>query len=95
MFHYDDNGNSPLRERALTDPANSIHSHLLATTGNVVEALLVKSCLHPLTASRVVKRIYTEYGVFEPNGYSFNVVGLADGISASDLVERRVPLLTK
>ena len=53
---------------------------------------LVKECSHALTARGVVKRIYTEYGVFEPNGDAFKVIGLADGVNAGDLASRGVPL---
>lgn len=53
---------------------------------------LVKECTHPLTSKGVVGRIYSEYGVFEPNGETFSAIHLADGISASDLIERGVPL---
>ncbi len=53
---------------------------------------LVKECSHALTARGVVKRIYTEYGVFEPSGDAFRVIGLADGVNATDLTDRGVPL---
>ncbi len=53
---------------------------------------LVNKCTHPLTASGVVKRIYTEYGIFEPNGVGFSIVDLADGITEAELAERGVPL---
>jgi 3-oxoacid CoA-transferase B subunit len=53
---------------------------------------LVKECSHALTARGVVKRIYTEYGVFEPSGDAFKVIGLADGVNAGDLASRGVPL---
>ncbi len=53
---------------------------------------LVNTCTHPLTASRVVKRIYTEFGVFEPNGTSFSVIDLAEGITEGLLAERGVPI---
>ncbi len=53
---------------------------------------LVKECTHPLTASGVVTRIYSEYGIFEPSWDAFKVICLADGVTASDLLERGVPL---
>lgn len=53
---------------------------------------LVTECTHALTASGVVKRIYTEHGIFEPNGDAFKVIVLADGVKANDLVNRGVPL---
>ncbi len=53
---------------------------------------LVKECSHALTARGVVKRIYTEYGVFEPSRDAFKVIGLADGVNAGDLASRGVPL---
>ncbi|NNN18447.1 MAG: hypothetical protein HKL84_01195 [Acidimicrobiaceae bacterium] len=53
---------------------------------------LVAHCRHPLTASGVVKRVYTEYGIFEPSGDAFTVIELARGVIASDLIEVGVPL---
>ena len=53
---------------------------------------LVHSCSHPLTAPGVVKRIYTEHGIFEPAGDSFRVVSLPEGMSAEELFEKGVPI---
>lgn len=53
---------------------------------------LVRSCSHPLTAPGVVKRIYTEYGVFAPAGDSFRILSLPDGISTQWLLEKEVPI---
>lgn len=53
---------------------------------------LVEQCTHPLTSKGVVGRIYTEYGIFEPNGETFTTIDLAEGIGTSDLINRGVPL---
>ena len=53
---------------------------------------LVQQCSHPLTAKGVVKRIYTEHGIFEPDGAAFKVVALAGGVTATELAIRGVPL---
>ncbi len=53
---------------------------------------LVQQCSHPLTAKGVVKRIYTEQGIFEPDGAAFKVVALAGGVTATELAIRGVPL---
>ena len=53
---------------------------------------LVNKCTHLLTASGVVKRIYTEYGIFEPNIGGFSIVDIADGITEAELAARGVPL---
>lgn len=45
------------------------------------EAKLVAACTYPLTARRVVGRVITELGVFDPTGEGFRVVELADGVT--------------
>lgn len=56
---------------------------------------LVGSCSHPLTAAGVVKRIYTEHGIFEPAGDGFEVIALPDGISVEELADKGVPVSAK
>ena len=45
-----------------------------------------------VTPSKYVTAFITEYGVFEPSGDAFKVIGLADGVNAGDLASRGVPL---
>ncbi|TAN24846.1 MAG: succinyl-CoA--3-ketoacid-CoA transferase [Actinomycetota bacterium] len=66
-----------------------IITNLFANDGT---SKLVNSCRHPLTASKVVTRIYTEHGIFEPTGDAFNAVELAAGVKPSNLAERGVPV---
>ena len=44
------------------------------------EHKLVRACSFPLTATRVVARVITELGVFDPIGDGFRVVELAPGV---------------
>jgi len=44
-------------------------------------AKLVKQCTYPLTAPGAVKRVFTNYGVFDVTPAGFEVVELAPGIS--------------
>ncbi len=53
---------------------------------------MVPSCQHPLTAPKVVSRIYTEYGIFEPAGNKFSIIELANGVDEEMLLQRGVPL---
>lgn len=53
---------------------------------------MVPSCQHPLTAPKVVSRIYTEYGIFEPAGNKFSIIELANNVYAERLSEHGVPL---
>ncbi|HEY4244131.1 MAG TPA: 3-oxoacid CoA-transferase subunit B [Kofleriaceae bacterium] len=45
------------------------------------EHKLVGACSYPLTASRVVALVITEYGAFAPTGAGFRIVELAPGIT--------------
>jgi 3-oxoacid CoA-transferase subunit B len=45
------------------------------------ESKLVAKCDYPLTATRVVARVITELGVFDPAGDHFRVVELAPGVT--------------
>ncbi len=53
---------------------------------------MVSNCQHPLTAPKVVSRIYTEYGIFEPAGNKFSIIELANGVDEEMLLQRGVPL---
>ena len=44
------------------------------------EHKLLRACTYPLTAVRVVARVITELGVFDPVGEGFRVVELAPGV---------------
>jgi 3-oxoacid CoA-transferase subunit B len=44
------------------------------------EHKLVRACTYPLTATRVVARVITELGVFDPVGEGFKVIELAPGV---------------
>jgi len=46
---------------------------------------LVERCLLPLTGKRVVHKIVTDLGVFEPTGSTFRIVRLAEGVQVKDL----------
>ena len=46
---------------------------------------LMKKCALPLTGFEVVDLVVTEMGVFKPTGSSFQVIKLAQGVSAQDL----------
>ena len=46
---------------------------------------LVSPVAFPLTAARVVERVITEYGVFEPLGEAFGVVSLAEGVTRAEV----------
>lgn len=61
----------------------------LAKDGSVK---LVRNCRHPLTARRVVRRVYTDYGIFRPEGARFGIVELAPGVDGSRVAELGVPL---
>jgi 3-oxoacid CoA-transferase subunit B len=45
------------------------------------ESKLVAKCDYPLTATRVVSRVITELGVFDPAGDGFRVIELAPGVT--------------
>ena len=49
------------------------------------DAKLVGACTYPLTAERVVSRVFTDLGVFEPSGEGFRVISLAPGVSLEDV----------
>lgn len=49
---------------------------------------LVRGCTLPLTGSRVVSRIYTNLGVFEPGGDAFVCRELAPGITEECVLDR-------
>ena len=42
---------------------------------------LVKKCVYPLTAPGAVKRVYTNYGVFDVTPDGFEVIDLAPGVT--------------
>ena len=44
------------------------------------EPKLVEHCTFPLTASKVVSRVYTELGIFDPKGDHFAVRALAKDV---------------
>jgi len=46
---------------------------------------LVLRCRHPITARHVVRRVYTDYGVFIPQGDAFVPLDLAPGVDVRDL----------
>src|SRR5262249_61419788 len=57
--------------------------HVIAMMQHVTkknEHKLVMRCDYPLTAARVVTRVITDLGVFEPAGDGFRVVELAPGV---------------
>ena len=45
------------------------------------ELKLVQKCEYPLTATRVVSLVITDFGVFEPTGHAFRIVELAPGVT--------------
>jgi 3-oxoadipate CoA-transferase beta subunit len=49
---------------------------------------LVKKCVYPLTAPGAVKRVYTNYGVFEVTPEGFTVIDLAPGVTR-DMVQAK------
>ena len=58
--------------------------HVIAMMQHVTkknEHKLVMRCDYPLTAARVVTRVITDLGVFEPAGEGFRVVELAPGVT--------------
>lgn len=59
-------------------------------------AKLVKHCTYPLTAPGAVKRVFTNYGVFDVTPAGFEVVELAPGVSR-ELVQAKTdaPLIFK
>jgi 3-oxoacid CoA-transferase subunit B len=48
-------------------------------------AKLLPRCLLPFTGLDVVDIVVTELGVFKPNGTSFEILKLAEGVTAEDL----------
>ena len=57
---------------------------------------LVKKCVYPLTAPGAVKRVYTNYGVFDVTPDGFEVIDLAPGVTR-DMVQAKTdaPLIFK
>ncbi len=57
---------------------------------------LVKKCVYPLTAPGAVKRVYTNYGVFDVTPDGFEVIDLAPGVTR-ELVQSKTdaPLIFK
>ncbi len=49
------------------------------------EHKLVATCTYPLTATRVVSRVITELGVFDPAGDGFRVIELAPGVERAQV----------
>jgi 3-oxoacid CoA-transferase subunit B len=73
--------------------------HVIAMMQHVTkknEHKLVMRCDYPLTAARVVTRVITDLGVFEPAGEGFRVVELAPGV-AHDHAQARTgaPLIAR
>ena len=57
------------------------------------ECKLTAECSYPLTAASCVDRVYTNHGVFEPNGVGFDVLELDSDLTFDHLAERcEVPL---
>ena len=56
---------------------------------------LVDACTYPLTASRVVTRVYTDYAVIDLQKGQFIVTELADGVDFDWLQERSNGLLVR
>lgn len=57
---------------------------------------LVKKCVYPLTAPGAVKRVYTNYGVFDVTPDGFEVIDLAPGVTR-EMVQAKTdaPLIFK
>ena len=57
---------------------------------------LVKKCVYPLTAPGAVKRVYTNYGVFDVTPNGFEVIDLAPGVTR-EMVQAKTdaPLIFK
>jgi len=49
------------------------------------ESKLVKKCTLPLTGYKVVDLVVTEMGLFRPNGSTFEIIDLADGVTKEQL----------
>lgn len=49
------------------------------------ECKLLKRCKLPLTGMKVVHKIVTDLGIFEPTGEAFKIVKLAPGVATEDL----------
>lgn len=58
------------------------------------ECKLVADCTYPLTGQGCVDRVYTDHGIFQPNGTGFTVVELS-GAATLDEIQARctVPLI--
>ena len=54
-------------------------------------AKLVRKLTLPATGRKVVRRIYTEYGVFDPAGDHFKAIELAPGISRAEVEKSTEP----
>jgi 3-oxoacid CoA-transferase B subunit len=52
------------------------------------EAKLVRQCTYPLTAIRVVTRVYSDLAVMDVVGGQFRVVRLAPGVTADEVCDR-------
>jgi 3-oxoacid CoA-transferase B subunit len=52
------------------------------------EPKLVRACTYPLTATRVVTRVYSDLAVMDVAGGSFRAVRLAPGVTADELRAR-------
>jgi len=52
-------------------------------------AKLLPLCLLPFTGLDVVDIVVTELGVFKPNGYKFEILKLAEGITPEKLKMQR------
>lgn len=52
------------------------------------ESKLVDRCSYPLTSTNCVDRVYTDYGVFAPNGKGFTVIELNGAAPLEELQER-------
>jgi 3-oxoadipate CoA-transferase beta subunit len=48
------------------------------------ESKIVRNCTYPLTGVGCVKRVYTDYGTFEPAGDHLRVVDLVEGLGLEE-----------
>ena len=59
-------------------------------------AKLVRKCTYPLTAPGAVKRVFTNYGVFDVTTDGFVVMELAPGVSRELVISKTdAPLIFK
>jgi 3-oxoadipate CoA-transferase beta subunit len=61
---------------------------MMRHNGRNGETKLVTACTLPLTAPRCVARVYTELGIFEPNGDHMLVLALTSGVGRDEVAGR-------